>query len=68
MQSFVLIVMTIAAVAVLLLALLTKILRAFHEKAISVKPTVAAVTVLEDRDDCALALASIRTVDGSAFW
>jgi hypothetical protein len=43
-------------------------LRAFHEKAISVKPTVAAVTVLEDRDDCALALASIRTVDGSAFW
>jgi hypothetical protein len=42
-------------------------LRAFHEKAISVKPTVAAVTILEDRDDCALALASIRTVDGSAF-
>jgi hypothetical protein len=43
-------------------------LRAFYEKAISVKPTVAAVTVLEDRDDCALALASIRTVDGSTFW
>ena len=43
-------------------------LRAFHEKAFSVKPTVAAVTVLEDRDDCALTLASIRTVDGSAFW
>jgi hypothetical protein len=46
----------------------TPALRAFHEKAISIKPTVAAVTVLEDRDDRALALASIRTIDGSAFW
>jgi hypothetical protein len=41
----------------------------FYEKAIPVKPAdVAALTVIQKDDVCALTRASMRTVVGSASW